>query len=275
VERSPTFDDGPAANRAGDPHASARAGRFARAAVALVLDRLFPVFCLGCARRIGPEGSPLLLCARCRGSLERIDPRASCSGCARPLPSGRSDRPRCVDCRLRPPPYERLRAIWRYRPPLDAVIRALKFGGLDFLAAALVEEALSGGADAGRASPAAIVPVPLPLVRRLTRGFNQAERIAAALADRLGAPCLELLARPGWPAAPQHRLGRLARRANPALRFARRGSPPAGPLLLVDDVVTTGATLRAAASALHGDRGGRGRKPADAVQAWVLAATPP
>ena len=246
--------------------------RLVRACAAALLDQLLPRFCLGCGRRLRREPAPLLLCRPCRGALERVDPRASCATCARPLPAGRLERPRCLDCFRDPPPQARLTAIWRYQPPLDGVVRALKFGRLDFLAEALVAEALEAGwpAPGCESRPAALVPVPLALPRRLARGFNQAERIAAALAPRLGAPCRGLLERPGWRSPPQHRLGRRQRRANPAVRFAARTSPGEleGPILVVDDVVTTGTTLRAAGDALR-------RAGCQRLEAWVLAATPP
>jgi ComF family protein len=246
------------------------AGR-CRAALALALDVVFPRHCLGCARRLASGPAPLLLCPVCRGALERVDPRASCATCARPLPRGRLERPRCLDCRRDPPPHARLTAVWRYRPPLDRVVRALKFGRLDFLAAELVAEALAG--RSGPDAPDVLVPVPLALPRRLARGFNQAERIASALAARLDAPCRALLVRPGWRSVPQRRLGRRERRANAAVRFepVRRSEPVAGSILLVDDVFTTGSTLRAAGSALRR----AGGDALDGLEAWVLAATPP
>ena len=96
----------------------------ARSLAALVLDHLFPRFCLGCGTRLAGGTSPLLLCPPCRGRLERVDPRSTCSGCVRPLPAGRLSQPRCLDCLRDPPPFDRLVAVWRYRPPLDRVLWA-------------------------------------------------------------------------------------------------------------------------------------------------------
>lgn len=240
----------------------------ARSLAALVLDHLFPRFCLGCGTRLAGGTSPLLLCPPCRGRLERVDPRSTCSGCVRPLPAGRLSRPRCLDCLRDPPPFDRLVAVWRYRPPLDRVLWAFKFGRLDFLADALVAEALALSSGAPLEGAAGYVPIPLAPPRRIVRGFNQAERIARALSQRLGPPCRELLVRPGWRATPQRRLGRRQRRSNPDVRFVagRRGAFD-GPLALIDDVVTTGSTLRAASAALR-------RAGCDRLFAWVLAATP-
>jgi ComF family protein len=93
----------------------------------------------------------------------------------------------------------------------------------------------------------AVVPVPIPLRRRLTRGFDQAEILARPVAMALGAPLVPALGRvdPAEQAGRSHR--ERLRAARQAWRVRR---PVAGPVLLVDDVVTTGATAAACADAL-------------------------
>jgi ComF family protein len=236
---------------------------------AALLDALFPCACLGCGRRLPGDAPPLLLCVRCRGRLRPLPASACCRTCARPLPgAGRLEV--CAGCRDAPPPFDRLHAAWRYEPPLDRVVHALKFARLDFLAADLARLALDRGTLGADGPWDVVVPVPLAAWRRLVRGFNQAERLAAAVAARLGLPCREALTRRGAAPTPQARLGGRERRERmrgslslrlPAAVRGRR-------VLVVDDVLTTGATLAAAAAALRS--GG-----AAAVTAFAVAVAAP
>ncbi len=158
----------------------------------------------------------------------------------------------------------------RQRKPshYESQIHALKFGRLDFLGDHLAEEIWHRlGGDLRAADM--VVPVPLHWRRQMTRGYNQAERIARPLARRLGRPLVAAL----WrcrATPPQARLERSRRQAN--LRGAFRGRRAAVAIrgrrvLLVDDVTTTGATLSHAARALR-------RSGASWVMALAVGRTP-
>lgn len=231
-----------------------------------LLHLLLPASCLGCGDPLF-SAAPLGLCAPCRGKLARVG-RSACGVCSGPLdafepPAGY----RCGACRERPPAFDRLLALWTYRPPLDAVIQGLKFRRLDYLGRHL---ALALADSLGEALDGfdAIVPVPLHWRRRLARGYNQAERIASPLAARLGLPLLPALRR-ARRTPPQTSLGKAERLANlrQAFRVPRPGRVRGLRLLLVDDVATTGATLDMAAAALK-------RAGAAGVTAVVAARTP-
>lgn len=171
----------------------------------------------------------------------------------------------CGACRRHPPAFDRLVAGWLYRPPLDAVIAALKFRRLEYLAPAL-------GRELGeRLGPAldgldAVVPLPLHWRRRWLRGFDQAEAIAGGLAATIRLPLLPALRRVRSTPR-QMRLQRQARLRNPAGAFLAVQPVRGARLALIDDVATTGATLSEAARALR--RGG-----AHEVIAAVVARTP-
>lgn len=232
-----------------------------------ILPILLPMPCLACGEPL-PGGRHVMgLCIRCRGRLRPLD-GTRCPGCGRPLrgallPAGY----RCGACRRRPPAFDRLLALWSYQPPLDAVIRGLKYRRLDFLGAHLARE-LEERTRRTELEAQLVTFVPLHWRRHLARGYNQAERIARPLARRLGRPLLHALRRTRA-TPPQARLARSQRRANLRRAFrARRAERIRGrSILLVDDVTTTGATLDQAAAALR-------RRGAGAVTALTAARTP-
>jgi ComF family protein len=226
---------------------------------------VFPTACVGCGAAL-PWRAPLALCERCLPRL-RAPLSPACRGCGRPMLGAAATEPGplCGACRRRAPPWQSLVAAYLYLPPLVGVVRALKFGRCEHLGAALAP------ALAARCAPWSdrldlVTPVPLPWTRLLARGYNQAEAVARPLARALGLPCPRLLRR--RPRPRQALLSRAERRRNLRGAFATRRPLPAGTrVLLVDDVMTTGATLAAAAAALH-------RAGAVTVLAAVVARTP-
>lgn len=227
-----------------------------------LLDELFQPGCLGCDDIASGGWRGLLLCPDCRQRLESLT-RPFCPCCARPCPVAHGSV-----CRgARRAPYRRLWAVWSYRPPLDACLRALKFGRLAALASPL-GQALGSRIALENPHYDAVVPVPLHWRRRVWRGFDQAVEIARGVAVRLDLPLLRPLARRRATTA-QSTLPLPARRVNVsgAFRCRTRVGVEQLRLLVVDDVLTTGATLEAAARELR-------RHGAAAVDAAVVARTP-
>jgi len=158
-------------------------------------------------------------------------------------------------------------AAYAYAFPLDAAIRALKFRRRLYYAPALAH-LLTEALPCVRGDVDALLPVPLHWTRQTWRGFNQAEELCRPLARRLGAPLLGNVRR-SRRTRPQPGLPPRARRRNLHNAFRVRGRIDARHVLIVDDVVTTGATCAQLAGTLR--RAGVERV---SVLALARAATP-
>ena len=209
----------------------------AGARLARLLESEFaPKRCVFCnVPTVPPER---FICAGCDADLPRI--ASACPGCASPLAIDLPPGVRCAACQTAPPNWSRAVAPLEYAFPVDAAVKAMKFRRrLDYLPAftdQLAEVELPPGIDA-------VIPVPLHRWRQLRRGFNQAEELARPIAKRLGVP-LRREVRRRIPTASQSGLDAAARRRNLKTAFRVVDSPSASHVLLVDDVITTGETLR-------------------------------
>ena len=195
-------------------------------------DVVFPRRCAGCGT------GPWPFCGPCRGALEPLQP-PWCERCGRPsaLPV-----PSCRDCP--PEPIATARAPFRFSGPAREAIHRLKFAGWRDVAAALA----SSIASVGLPPVDAVTWVPLAKGRLAERGYDQAKALAVALGRELELPCPPLLRRT-VATAPQTGRGGAERRAAVRGAFAPRTATPPR-VLLVDDVLTTGATAAACAEAL-------------------------
>jgi ComF family protein len=223
---------------------------------------VLPSWCAACERELPWRDRMASCCGPCWSSLPRID-ATKCRSCALPWEGPAIENYVCLDCQLHPLPVEWCDAWGHYRGALEKLVQAFKFERHDFLDdafAGLLEETLLARGDAAFD---AIVPVPMHRAKERRRGYNQAELIARALAKRIGSRCHPSLLTKTAERATQSTLDRSHRAANVHGVFAASKSAKGRSILLVDDVCTTGETLRACAAQLV--RAGAGRVCAIAV----------
>lgn len=213
-----------------------------------VLDALFPRSCAGCG--LGPWP----FCDDCTGALVPLRP-PWCARCGRP---SAIDVSRCRDCP--PSPVGTVRAAFLFDGPARKAIHRLKFAGWRDVARAL------SVAVAACELPQVDLVTWVPLARRrlAERGYDQARALAVGLARQLGLPAVRLLRR-RVSTGPQARRSAHQRRAALQGAFVAVRRPPLR-VLLVDDVLTTGATVAACAQALV-EGGGRDVHVAAAARA--------
>jgi len=209
--------------------------------------------CRGAAREI--------LCEDCERELPRLAP-PRCPRCALASPAGAV----CGRCLAEGPRYDATVAALAYEFPADALVHALKFRGELALAPLLAQLLLRA---LGRSAPVdLVVPVPLSARRLRERGYNQALELARPLAAALGAPLDFAVCERVREAPPQSDLPWAERARNVRGAFRCTRALPGASVAVVDDVMTTGATLDELAGAL---------KAAGAahVANWVVARTLP
>lgn len=187
-----------------------------------------------------------------------------CVGCGGGSLEEPEERPLCAECWGRLPWAEPLRlppsspldgaiSVWRYKGPARELVQALKYRGMLRLAPFLGREmARAVAATVTRLPFDAVAAVPLHPTRLRERSFNQAEVLARRLAVELGLPYRPGLLRRRLPTRAQPGLSREERFGNVEEVFQAAGGPAGMPahILLVDDVLTTGATAGACALAL-------------------------
>ncbi len=235
------------------------AGKTARRFSAHALDFLFPRFCPVCNAKSDREGRHL--CSSCLANIDLYS-GAVCSRCGA-MPDGAVGRDYlCSDCRDVLPSFDMARSAAHFAGPVREMILSLKYGNASWLCDDLIdllEGCVRAHFDFGAID--AIVPVPLHPARLRKRKYNQSALLAEELASRIGTDYHPEILRRNRATATQTRLGATRRRLNVkgAFSVAHPEWAEGRTVMVIDDVMTTGATLGECARVL---------KSAGAVRVW-------
>lgn len=220
---------------------------------------IFNQKCALCSKKTAANA---LLCPECLTDLPWL--RSACHICALPLTVTNTHI--CGQCLKIPPPFASTQAVFLYRFPISAIIPKIKHqSGLHhsaWLADCLLEHLLKRP----QAWPDAIIPVPVHTFRLLSRGYNQSTVIARHLSQQLQIPLLLNQLRKNKRTKSQSSLTAQQRRTNLQHAFSYHG-PQLRHIALVDDVVTTGTTIKEISTILRS-------AGIERVDIWVVARTP-
>ena len=233
-----------------------RTSRWSRGAAALA-ERIFGGTCYLCRGE-----SAGTLCASCKADLPYLS-RPRCPSCGLPTIEGTL----CGRCLGERPAFDATLAVFAYAFPADILVQGLKFRGELALARLLADELCAEIFSASAGAVDLVVPVPLHDSRLRERGYNQSVEIARGLGSRLGLPVVVDACHRVRDTAAQLGLPVKERRENVRGAFSCTRALDGKTVAVVDDVMTTGATLNEVASTLKQFGAAR-------VVNWVVARTP-
>jgi ComF family protein len=216
------------------------------------VDLLFPPECAVCASALTPEADGAAVCQRCRRQL--CDECTLCDRCGARLPADAGPLVNCAHCKGRRFAFETVVPLGRYQGPMREAVLTMKHANSLPLSTAMGN--LLANFRAERLASLrvdAVVPIPMHWRRRLWRGVNSPEVLAARLARWLNVPLADRLLVRRRATRPQADLPHRLRRANlrGAFQVRKHADLPGARILLVDDILTTGATCHEAAKALR------------------------
>ena len=226
-----------------------------RRALAASINLLLPPACLLCGKSLPDDHGKQSFCQECQVSMLPLGP-AHCSCCAQPFPnftfnpettveSRKSAQHLCGTCLKRPATFSIVHVAGSYQGGIKDAVHRLKYRNQLTLAKPLGQLLGKAVEAAGNDFvPDCIVPVPLHLDRLRQRGYNQALEVIRPIAQQLNVPVDTILLQRIRKTPPQQGLSAIERRSNLRDAFDLTTTPSAQRILLVDDVMTTGETVR-------------------------------
>lgn len=237
-------------------------GRVITKALTRLLDVIYPPRCIACDDLLAHSGQAGWFCAPCDQTLLAI--AASCLRCGRPYDGspGHSVPEICGACRRSPGPLRRAWSAWELGAAVQDAIHRLKYADCAYIAPVLSR----AWRPVGDPDWDVIMPVPLHRRRLRARGYNQASLLARRVGRAAGVHVDYGALRRTRPTRPQVGLARTDRAQNVrgAFRVPRIDAVRGRRILLIDDVMTTGATLRSCGRTLRA-------AGATSVDAWTVA----
>ena len=242
--------------------------RFLQSLAVCLLEAVMEQRCTVCGVPCPGVHTESVLCQSCRESLKPLEKGSFCPWCGEILPKRDARRFFCEPCTRHPPPWQEIHLLGCYENRLRELLTGLKFHG-HLWAAHLVGTLLAASMPASFGdTPFLLVPVPLSLKRLRKRGFNQALELVKPVARKFSLELDGTALLRYRDTAPQSELPESVRRAN--IRGAFRAAPKKiadRHIILCDDIMTTGSTLREAAETLE-------KAGAKSISILVAARTP-
>ena len=217
--------------------------------LAASIDLLLPPACLLCGNLLATSLDGQSFCVDCLVAMPPLSP-AHCCCCAQPFPSATSNH-LCGTCLQRPPSFSMVHAAGMYQDSVKEAVHQLKYRNQLTLAKPLGQllGKVISAAD-NNFVPDQIIPVPLHPDRLRELGYNQALEVARPIARQLGIPIDTTLLQRNRKTQQQQGLSAIERKSNLRNAFTLASKASAFKILLIDDVMTTGETVRECSRAL-------------------------
>lgn len=211
------------------------------------LHLTYPAKCLHCFSALSP--SDPYLCNLCGNLLQRLNPEEHCSFCFCPLEQ--EEKMRCEECLRYPSSYFRRGAVFSYEGVATTLVKKLKYHNQPYLAKGMGAYLYLQWECLGWSIPDLIVPTPLSFLRRLTRGYNQSFLLAEQLGKLLNRPVWNVLKRShGGYSQAALSLEQRQKLEKHQFQLKTHFSLMNKKILVIDDVMTSGATLERCAETL-------------------------